>query len=272
MCYGYIYMITDTTNGMRYIGQHKYKNFMLDDSYHGSGRIIVNINKKRPETLKMEYMLGVDSVEEANFFENYFIEKLNTLKPNGYNLNTGGGVNIPSEETKEKSRIISKNAWANEEYRKSHSGENNANYKYIDKDVLYDYLVTQNKSIYEVCRILNTSFKLIKRRIESYNIPYNWFFEIDYETLYDLRINQKLSYSEIGKMYGVDKATVVLKCKKYNIYDLLPNMKKIIIPKEELYKEYIINNKTLDECSKIFGCDRSKIKKYNRKYNFFKRK
>lgn len=99
MCYGYIYLIEDTTNGMRYIGQHKYKNFMLDNSYHGSGRIIKKIMKKRPETLKMEYLMGVNSIEEANFFENYWIEKLNTIKPNGYNLNSGGDVNIPSEET-----------------------------------------------------------------------------------------------------------------------------------------------------------------------------
>lgn len=102
MCYGYIYIITDTTNGMKYIGQHKHKNFMLDNSYHGSGTIIQNIQKTRSDTLKMEYLMGVDSIEEANFFENYWIEKLNTIKPNGYNLNSGGGVNIPSEETRKK--------------------------------------------------------------------------------------------------------------------------------------------------------------------------
>lgn len=49
--YGYIYLIEDTTNGKKYVGQHKHKNFMLDDTYHGSGRIIMNIYKKRPETL-----------------------------------------------------------------------------------------------------------------------------------------------------------------------------------------------------------------------------
>lgn len=102
MCYGYIYIITDKTNDMKYIGQHKNKNFMLDNTYHGSGTIIMNICKKRPETLKMNYLMGVDTLEEANFFENYWIEKLNTLSPNGYNLNSGGGVNIPSEETRKK--------------------------------------------------------------------------------------------------------------------------------------------------------------------------
>ena len=113
MCYGYIYLIEDITNGMKYVGQHKYKNFMLDDTYHGSGRIIKYIRKKRPETLKIDIVCGVDSIDEANFFEEYWIEKLNTVYPNGYNLTTGGDVNIPSEELRK--RMIEHNPMKNPE-------------------------------------------------------------------------------------------------------------------------------------------------------------
>lgn len=101
--YGYIYLEEDTTNGKRYIGQHKYDEyFSLDENYHGSGRIIQNIYKKRPHTLKMEYLMPVETLEEANFFEKYWIEKLNTMHPNGYNLNTGGDRGVLCDVSRKK--------------------------------------------------------------------------------------------------------------------------------------------------------------------------
>ena len=42
------------------------------------------------------------TLEEANIFEEYYIEFYNTLSPNGYNLQSGGLNYITSEETKQK--------------------------------------------------------------------------------------------------------------------------------------------------------------------------
>ena len=48
---GYICLITDTTNNMKYTGKHHYdKEGELDSNYHGSGVIISRIYKERPET------------------------------------------------------------------------------------------------------------------------------------------------------------------------------------------------------------------------------
>lgn len=99
---GYIYCITDTTNGKQYIGQHHYNKPELDKSYHGSGRIISKIYKKRPDTLKEEYLKTCYSQTEMDEWEKYFIFTNNTLYPNGYNLEKGGLSGIPSEETKRK--------------------------------------------------------------------------------------------------------------------------------------------------------------------------
>ena len=98
---GYIYLITDTTNGMKYTGKHHYHiEGQLDPSYHGSGVIIKNIYKKRPETLKEEYIKTCYSEEEMNSDEQYYIKLFKTLWPNGYNLTEGGDGGIPSEETR----------------------------------------------------------------------------------------------------------------------------------------------------------------------------
>ena len=100
---GYIYLITDITNNMKYTGKHHYnKEGELDPNYHGSGVIIKNIYKKRPETLKEEYIKTCYSEEEMCSDEQYYIKFYNTLWPNGYNLTEGGEGEIPCEEVRKK--------------------------------------------------------------------------------------------------------------------------------------------------------------------------
>jgi hypothetical protein len=102
---GYIYLITDTTNGMKYTGKHHYHiEGQLDPNYHGSGVIIKNIYKKRPETLKEEYIKTCYSEEEMNSDEQYYIKLFKTLYPNGYNLTEGGDgwSGGPCEEVRKK--------------------------------------------------------------------------------------------------------------------------------------------------------------------------
>ena len=100
---GYIYLITDTTNGMKYTGKHHYHiEGQLDPNYHGSGVIIKNIYKKRPETLKEEYIKTCYSEEELCSDEQYYIKLFKTLYPNGYNLTEGGEGEIPCEEIRKK--------------------------------------------------------------------------------------------------------------------------------------------------------------------------
>lgn len=98
--YGYIYKITDLTNGKCYIGQHKYDKPELDPKYHGSGYLIKKIYNARPDTLLEEILMICETLEEANYFEEYFIEHLNTMHPYGYNLNTGGDQYRPSRYTR----------------------------------------------------------------------------------------------------------------------------------------------------------------------------
>lgn len=88
---GYIYLITDTTNGKQYVGQHHYHLEKLDSNYHGSGTIISKIYKKRPHTLKEVYLKTCYTQEELDEWEQYYIKFYNTLYPNGYNLQEGGG-------------------------------------------------------------------------------------------------------------------------------------------------------------------------------------
>ena len=131
---GYIYLITDTTNGMKYTGKHHYHiEGQLDPNYHGSGVIIKNIYKKRPETLKEEYIKTCYSEEEMCSDEQYYIEVFDTLWPNGYNLTKGGDGLIPCEETRKKISNSLKGKPKSEEQKKKLSetliGEKNPFYR-----------------------------------------------------------------------------------------------------------------------------------------------
>lgn len=134
--YGYIYRITDLTNGKCYIGQHKYDKPMLDPTYHGSGQIIKQIYKKRPETLLEEILMICATLDEANYFETYFIERMNTLYPNGYNLSGGGDLNpmnyeICRQHQKEgtnKPEVKQQRLKTREEHGYNTRGENNPMY------------------------------------------------------------------------------------------------------------------------------------------------
>ena len=114
---GYIYLIIDLTNWKKYVGQHHYHiEGQLDPNYHGSGHIIRQIYKKRPETLKEVYLKTCYTQEELDEWEKYFIFLYDTLWPNGYNLTEGGGGGVPCEETRRKMSESKKNM--SEEVRK----------------------------------------------------------------------------------------------------------------------------------------------------------
>ena len=129
---GYIYLITDTTNGKQYVGQHHYDKEELDSNYHGSGHIIKNIYSKRPQTLKEEYIKTCYSQTELDEWEKYFIFTFDTIYPNGYNLRDGGNGKIFSDETKRKIGESHKGKHPSEETRRkmssSRKGEKNHNY------------------------------------------------------------------------------------------------------------------------------------------------
>ena len=99
-----IYVITNLLNGKKYVGQttrtleerfseHKF----CKDSYIGKA-----IRKYGEENFKAEVLEECSTLEELNEREKYWIAKLNTLVPNGYNLNGGGSNAIPTETTRKK--------------------------------------------------------------------------------------------------------------------------------------------------------------------------
>lgn len=113
-----IYLITNTVTGKQYVGQsngikkrfarhrraaitkHKREAFYLHHS----------IAKHGADSFTFEVLLYANDRDYLNLMEQRCIQAYNTLSPNGYNLDTGGGVSrIVTESTKAKMR--GRTAW-----------------------------------------------------------------------------------------------------------------------------------------------------------------
>lgn len=103
---GYIYKITNKLNGKVYVGQHTSEEF--DEEYWGSGTLIVKSIEKHkaigdfPECFDREVLQWCETLDELNFYETYWIEKLNCRIPNGYNIMYGGFNHQCPPEVREK--------------------------------------------------------------------------------------------------------------------------------------------------------------------------
>ena len=95
MAYGYIYKIVNKINGTTYVGQTKYDiNKRFREHKHSSmtkKTYLYNAMRKYGiENFSIEEIDNANSLDELNKKEIYWINKLNTKIPNGYNLVDGG--------------------------------------------------------------------------------------------------------------------------------------------------------------------------------------
>jgi group I intron endonuclease len=93
---GYIYLITNTINNKRYIGQtirdniHDRWNQHKKKCKRSIGRVLLNAyNKYGVESFTFQ-IVCICFDEDCNIYEEQYIKKYNTLHPNGYNLKEGG--------------------------------------------------------------------------------------------------------------------------------------------------------------------------------------
>lgn len=110
--YGYVYETTNLINGKMYIGQHSRTKF--DKNYYGSGKYITKaLNKYGKENFEVRLIGWGYSKEDLDESENFFIESVNTIHPNGYNLMTGHSHGKHHSETKETIRKLTKERLSN---------------------------------------------------------------------------------------------------------------------------------------------------------------
>lgn len=147
-----IYVITDNTNGKQYVGQTIHSAELRFAQHckpsETSCRLLDRaISAHGRENFSVSVLEAVNTAEELDEREVYWISKLNTLAPNGYNIEGGGkGKGFVSEETRRRLSVAMVGKFDGEKnpfYGKHHTqgtrqkmrdnhwdmrGENNPNY------------------------------------------------------------------------------------------------------------------------------------------------
>jgi group I intron endonuclease len=229
-----IYKITNLVNNKIYIGQDSKNN----PEYLGSGIIIKRaIKKYGKEFFNKDILEFCYSKEELDAKEKFWINKLNSIKK-GYNISAGGGGCLgckQSDETKEKRRqknIGEKNPMFGKKLSKdslkkrnktvinngTFKGENNPNFKFkIDKEILFNLFINENKTIREIANLYGCSMDVINNNLR--------FFKINKERRNKYKLNideikkylsENMNLVQIGLIYGCSNKLIHKFIKKHN--------------------------------------------------------
>lgn len=152
----YIYKTTNLINGKIYVGKSS-KSISESTSYYGSGIIFFKALKKYgKENFKKEIIEELESIEEMNNREKYWIETLNAQDSSiGYNLANGG-------DGGDTSSFID---YSNPEYKKklsdAQSGEKNSQYgkKHTKKELINRKFIKYGKDNHMTGRKQSDEFK-----------------------------------------------------------------------------------------------------------------
>lgn len=116
-----IYKVTNILTGKSYIGKSscpktRFKSHLYEARAHKHTHYFHrSIRKYGPENFKLEIIDSCMEEEKSYQLEKYWIKKLNTLSPKGFNSNTGGrgGMSNPCVETRTKMSVakLDKTTW-----------------------------------------------------------------------------------------------------------------------------------------------------------------
>jgi group I intron endonuclease len=107
----FVYLITNTIDGKRYIGQTTTsleERWRVHKIAKNCRYLHAAIEKHGEENFTIEAICEPPTIELMNEFEAEYIRRYNTLAPNGYNLTEGGRVPRHHEDTRKKMSLSHK--------------------------------------------------------------------------------------------------------------------------------------------------------------------
>lgn len=213
---GYIYLITNIINKKQYIGQTIQKDIKSRWKQHKCmssctiGKYLLDSYKKYGIHNFKFQIVCICFDEDIDKLEKYYIQKFNTLAPNGYNLTSGGKHKYLSKETKDKIRnsLINKPSKpCSEETKKKISlaimGSNNGNYgKKMSDEQKRRISKTMKDQVriptYNQLKALRDHRVCYKKKVGKYDINGNLLDT--YESSCEAGEKNGIHFSSIGKV------------------------------------------------------------------------
>ena len=172
-----IYKIINKINGKIYVGQsidieerwkqHEYKAFNINSNAYNSA-IHQAFRKYGVENFEYQ-VIELCSIEELDTKEIYWIEKLNTLAPSGYNILPGGQKNRSSN------RVLFCQKCGKEICRDNESGLCRSCVQTksdIPKEELYQALLDNRGNFTKVGAIYGITDNAIRKKCKNYGLPH----------------------------------------------------------------------------------------------------
>ena len=191
MIYGVVYLITCLVTGMKYVGQTK--NFKSRISGHKNGKqqfVDREIQKLGWENFTVEILEECCSREQLNEREIFWIVELNTIVPNGYNINCGG-KGVKNDGTRPKKFSINKGTVLSQEHRAkiSASERNDTSFKNLSNAITAHNLsytalakilgITRPSFSFKMCGRINFTARDSDILVEIFGLPAEYLFQRD---------------------------------------------------------------------------------------------
>ena len=232
-----IYYYKNKINGKLYIGQaknlHERQKAIKYERYAGP---VFNNALKKYGLKNFEYgILTHCKIEELDYYETFYIKRLKTKIPNGYNM-TDGGEGVRGVEWSEEKR---------QKYRIMYSGENNPNFgnkwneaqrkrasEYMKKRIKTEGLIG--------CHTTETAQKCYESFIHNkYGITLE---ELDNTIKKFVEENNSISFEEIKRKYGFSTKTISLSFKRLGVKN----------NKSEKLKRSYKHNPFIVQCDRLY--------------------
>lgn len=198
-----IYKITNKINGKVYVGQsidieerwkqHEYKAFNINGNAYNSA-IHQAFRKYGVENFEYQ-VIELCSVEELDAKEIYWIDKLDTLSPKGYNILPGG------QKTRVSTRVLFCKKCGKEICKDNESGLCRSCVQIktdISKEELYQALLDNKGNFTKVGAIYGISDNAIRKKCKTYGLPH---LSSDYKPT-KTKINQKKPVQSLDLVTG----------------------------------------------------------------------
>lgn len=207
-----VYKIKNKLNGKCYIGQsirdlsvrlkyHKYQKNSCPAIYRA-------LNLYGLENFDISVLAVARSIEELNELEIKFIQQLNTLSPNGYNLSGGGKNHFFSEEARAKMSAAGIGRKRSVEACKNIS-EGRKGIKFSEEHKIQISRARQGKKLSQQTRI-----KMSKPRLTSLDVRFiDHFIELGY-TRQEISVPFNVSTRTIGR---IDRGETGKKARKLHV-------------------------------------------------------
>ena len=105
-----VYLVTNTVNGKRYVGQtvrtlkQRWKEHIRDSKDISKTHFHNAIRKYGPENFLLKTLVWCKNTDEMDTKEKHYISSMKTLRPDGYNLTTGGDGSFGYKHTEKSLR------------------------------------------------------------------------------------------------------------------------------------------------------------------------